>query len=324
MGKMTLPGLPNYVDSASCVPFELAPDGRALVCRGRKVPVVDGIPRFTDSNNYAASFGEQWKRFATTQLDSRTGVPISEGRLFRAVQEEPSWLRGKLVLEAGCGAGRFTEILLKYGATVDSVDISSAVETNQRNCPLGPRHRVTQADIAALPLPTETYDLVMCLGVVQHTPDSKRTISTLVEYVRPGGILVFDHYLAGWLRGPNRRFGIRLLRPVVLGLPVEDRMPFIEELVKRLYPLHKFLGRSRLASHLLRTFSPVVTYHDSLPLTEAQHLEWSLLDTHDSLTDSYKATLSLTEARQMLVALGLTDSHCHAGDNGVVCKCRIS
>src|SRR5204862_3733352 len=48
-------------------------------CRAR-YPVVRSIPRFAAPDNYAANFGFQWNRFSATQLDSRTGVPISRDR----------------------------------------------------------------------------------------------------------------------------------------------------------------------------------------------------------------------------------------------------
>jgi len=314
---------PAYIDAATGEPLVVGEGGNALVNRDRTVPIVDGIPRFVSSENYAASFGHQWLTFSRTQLDSVSGHPITEARLFRALKEDPAWLRGKLVLEAGCGAGRFTEILLKYGARVDSVDLSRAVEANKANCPTGPEHRVTQADICALPVPKRSYDLVFCLGVVQHTPDSGRTIGTLASYAKAGGHLVFDHYVWGILRGANRRLGARLVRPWVLRLPIEERLPYVERLVAWWYPLHRAVGSSRLGSLLLRTISPVITYHDAFPLTEAQHREWSILDTHDSLTDAYKATLTRAEVEALVRLLQVGECHCHLGDNGVVCKCQI-
>ncbi len=56
----------------------------ALVCpEGCRFPVVGGVPRFIESDNYAASFGLQWKTFRKTQLDSHTGTNVSRGRLTR-------------------------------------------------------------------------------------------------------------------------------------------------------------------------------------------------------------------------------------------------
>lgn len=92
------------------------------------------IVRFVFKNNYASSFGLQWNEYRTTQLDSHNGLTISRERLTRLLGGSIDVVNGKKVLEAGCGAGRFTEILLAAGAHVWAVDISSAVEANYRNC----------------------------------------------------------------------------------------------------------------------------------------------------------------------------------------------
>ena len=98
----------------------------------------------------------------------------------------------------------------------------------------------------------------------------------------------------------------------------------MERLVESWYPLHRAAGRSRLASLLLRTVSPVITYHDAFPLTETQHREWSVLDTHDSLTDAYKATLTKAQVEALVRAAAVGECACHTGDNGVVCKCHVT
>ncbi len=104
-------------------------------------------------------------------------------------------LQGVNVLETGCGAGRFTEILLqRRAAHVTSTDLSSAVDANLANCPHSDRHRIIQCDIYKLPFPPASYDVVICLGVIQHTPNPEATIAKLYAQVKPGGALVFDHY----------------------------------------------------------------------------------------------------------------------------------
>src|SRR5262245_58775852 len=76
--------------------------------------VVTNLPVL--SENYAAAFGKQWKRYSLTQLDSYTGLPITRTRALRCIGEANlSWIRGMRTLEAGCGSGRFTEILLSLG-----------------------------------------------------------------------------------------------------------------------------------------------------------------------------------------------------------------
>jgi hypothetical protein len=93
----------------------LSVDNGALLCdKGCRFPVIRGIPRFVSDDLYASSFGLQWNTFRKTQLDSCTGTTISKDRLTR-ILGGLDWLDGKTVLEAGCGAGRFSEVLLKAG-----------------------------------------------------------------------------------------------------------------------------------------------------------------------------------------------------------------
>src|SRR5918999_1054183 len=125
---------------------ELTESAHTLSCNdGCCYPIVDGIPRFVSSDNYSAAFGSQWKKYRLTQLDSHTGVPISTDRLKRCIGND-LWtnLNGKRILEAGCGAGRFTELLLERNAIVTSIDLSEAVDANQENCPQSDRHAIAQ------------------------------------------------------------------------------------------------------------------------------------------------------------------------------------
>src|SRR3954453_10172991 len=96
-------------------------DGMLACPAGEVYPVVAGIPRFVVDQGYAEAFGAQWNHYRLTQLDSHTGATISADRARRCVGEE-LWhtLDDRLVLECGCGAGRFTEVLLERGARVTS------------------------------------------------------------------------------------------------------------------------------------------------------------------------------------------------------------
>src|SRR5207244_9916564 len=141
---------------------------------GASYAIVGFVPRFVPAENYAGNFGFQWNRFSKTQLDSNTGVPISRQRLFGSSGWAPEDLAGKLVLDVGCGAGRFTEAALSAGARVVSIDYSSAVDACYNNFAPNPRLNVMQADIYALPFRPAQFDFIYCLGVLQHTPDVNR------------------------------------------------------------------------------------------------------------------------------------------------------
>jgi hypothetical protein len=52
---------------------------------GRSYSIIRGIPRFVGAENYSDDFGAQWNRFPKTQLDSFTGLDLSEARLAKCL-----------------------------------------------------------------------------------------------------------------------------------------------------------------------------------------------------------------------------------------------
>jgi SAM-dependent methyltransferase len=291
-----------------------------LDCGDHRFPVVNGIPRFVPSRTYADHFGEQWKRYRLTQLDSFTRQPISATRLHRCFGET-LWnrLSNLDVLECGCGAGRFTEVLLDRGARVTSIDLSDAVEANVENFPIGPLHRAAQADILTLPFAPHGFDVVACLGVIQHTPSPEATIARLYSHVRPGGWLVIDHYTyeLGWYTK-----SAPLFRAVLKRLPTEVSIRFTEAMVNRLLPVHKRVAHSRLRSIVCRV-SPVLTHYQTYPeLDDELQRQWALLDTHDSLTDYFKHFRTRGQILRLLSRLGLELISCAYAGNGVEARGR--
>ena len=300
----------------------LADAGDALKCNaGCSYPRRSGIPRFVSSENYSAAFGSQWNKFRLTQLDSHTRAPISRNRLARCFGSELwSDLRDKRVLEAGCGAGRFTEILLEKGALVTSIDLSEAVEANQENCPQTDHHQIAQADITSLPFRPQQFDIVMCLGVIQHTPNPERTIAALYDQVKPGGWLIFDHYTYDPFYYTRTT---PFFRMVFRRLSAERGLLWSEHLVDKLLPVHKRLQRARVLHALFARISPVLGYYRDYPeLGDELQRQWALLDTHDALTDWYKHFRTRDQIEQTLRALELAKISCSYGGIGVEARGR--
>jgi len=313
---MTLPTLICPVHFSSLEGEELA------ACpAGCRYPIRNGIPRFVASDGYAKPFGLQWQRYRRTQLDSYTGVPTSSTRLKRCLGDE-LWerVKGLAVLEVGCGAGRFTEVLLARGASVASVDLSEAVDANRLNCPQSAHHSIAQADVYALPFASSQFDVVLCLGVIQHTPDPERTIASLWRHVRPGGWLVMDHYT---YRLPQSTRTAPLFRVVLKRLNADTALRVTECMVSLLFPLHKAVGRSYWRQALLTRLSPLMVYFHTIPeLSDKLQYEWALLDTHDWLTDWYKHLRTRGQIRRTLQALDAENIWCERGGNGVEARAR--
>jgi SAM-dependent methyltransferase len=302
--------------------------GPALTCpHGHEFIVERRIPRvLCGSSTYADSFGDQWTRYRTTQLDSHTRTTISRDRL-RDCCGPGLWRHLESterthVLEAGCGAGRFTEVLLSLPATfVTSTDLTKAVDANAANCPVSPRHRVVQCDINFFPFAQEAFDIVLCLGVIQHTPDPEAAIQRLWNCVRPGGWLIFDHYSASV--GYYTKLGALLLRPIMKRLPGRTTLALTEGLVRVFFPWHRAARHSRLAQVALSRLSPVLTYYFAHPqLSDELQYQWALLDTHDSLTDFYKHFRSVAQIERTLRNLGALETNCSTGGNGVQARAQ--
>ena len=170
-----------------------------LSCPGcaEKYAIKGGIPRFVPPSNYADSFGFQWNTHAKTQLDSYSGLPISADRFFGVTKWDRD-LSGQKILEAGSGAGRFTEVILGTGADLFTFDFSTAVDANWANNREKGKLNLFQGDIFNIPVEEGSFDKVMCLGVLQHTPDPEAGFRSLTKYVKPGGQLAIDVYRTDW------------------------------------------------------------------------------------------------------------------------------
>ena len=295
---------------------------------GVSYPIIKGIPRIlTDFDNYSSAFGEQWIKWRKTQLDSYTNTTISSDRFYRCIGDDiiNRFKNSKdplYVLEVGCGAGRFTEILLKFPSIrLTSIDLSSAVEANAKNFPQNSYHRIIQTDLLELPFELMKFDIVICLGVIQHTPKPENSIKKLYEQVKPGGDLVIDHYTFDISR--ITKITANILRPIIKRLSSKNRINIIEMLVNIFFPIHRLIRKLPILQKIFSRISPIITYFHVYPeLPENLQKEWSMLDTHDGLTDWYKHLRSLKQITEILHNLQAISINVKNGGNGVEARCK--
>ena len=168
-----------------------------MVCLGceRVFPAPRGVARFVGPQNYANSFGFQWHRYDRTQLDNEE-IKEAEVHFRMKTGFRPEDLKGKWVLDVGCGMGRFAEVATRWGAQVIGVDLSAAAEVAARN--LAARDfTALQADVFFLPFAPESFDYIYSIGVLHHTPDCEKAVKVLPQYLKPGGRMAICAWLAG-------------------------------------------------------------------------------------------------------------------------------
>jgi SAM-dependent methyltransferase len=278
-----------------------------------------GIPRFVPDDGYAESFGEQWTRWRRVQLDSVTGKPLSHDRLFGG-SGWPRRLDGERVLEVGCGAGRFTEVLLGAGAEVWAVDASSAVDAARENLGDHARVHLAQADLFDLPFEEGVFDRVLCYGVLQHTPDPRRAFTTVCGYAKPGGAIAADVYR----RQPfvDRWSAKTLWRPLTTRLPRERLRRLVEWYVPRWLPIDTRLARVPRVGRFLTALVPCWNYTGLLPLDDDELRAWAVLDTFDALSPRYDRPQTLEAVRDWVRDAGLADVEVRYGGNGILINGR--
>lgn len=164
---------------------------------GENYNIKGGIPRFVKTDEYVGSFSFEWQVHKDTQLDSCNRDALSENQMKERLDFDLADLKGKLVLDAGCGVGRFAEVAAKYGAEVVCADLSYAVESAYNNIGKLENIHIMQADILKLPLKPAVFDLVYSYGVLHHTPDAKFSFSEIAKFVKTKGtisIFVYSSY----------------------------------------------------------------------------------------------------------------------------------
>ena len=109
-------------------------------------------------------------------------------------------LRGKKVLEIGCGMGFHAELLASSGADLTTIDLSeTSVEATRRRFAMkGLSGDIRHMDAERLDFPAETFDLVWSWGVIHHSSHTGRIVRQIERVLKPGGatkIMVYN--LAG-------------------------------------------------------------------------------------------------------------------------------
>jgi SAM-dependent methyltransferase len=218
---------------------------------------------------------------------------------------------GRLVLDAGCGAGRFAEIALALGGRVIAVDYSSAIDAARANLKDKGEIDFIQADINALPFARGAFPLAYCLGVIQHTPEPAASFRKLAKVLAPGGRLALDVYPAGW---KNIFFAKYWIRPVTRRMSAEHSYRLVEKIFPALYACSRVVARIPLFGHYLRYLLPVVNYNGVYPLDTRQQREWALLDTFDMWAPAYDQPQTMAALRGWFEEAGFENIETfHAG-----------
>lgn len=183
-------------------------EGR-LACEscGREYPIAGGVPRLACEQKDVLA-AKTRDRFAWEWLRYPGSLPEDAAVFLEETQLPAEFFRGKRVLDAGCGMGRYSVVALSLGAEVVALDLSESLIRLAALAAQWPRLHVVQGDLLAVPFKVGSFDLVYSQGVLHHTADTRAAFEQVAALVKPGG------HLSVWLYGKAGRFADFATNPI--------------------------------------------------------------------------------------------------------------
>jgi SAM-dependent methyltransferase len=214
-------------------------------------------------------FGRQWNTYQVQRPEEDLAYFRSKTGL------EASDLSGKLVLDAGCGSGRYSRIAGEAGAIVIGVDLSSAVETAGSYTSHLPNVHIIQTDIFRLPLKLQLFQFIYSIGVLHHTPDTKKALSSLIPLLAASG------EISVWLY-PRWPLPVELYNQLLRAITTRMTLDTLHRLAVMLEPvgllkLKLLTARrwwQRIVGQLLRGITIGVSYHPDREIRICDTFDW--------------------------------------------------
>jgi 2-polyprenyl-3-methyl-5-hydroxy-6-metoxy-1,4-benzoquinol methylase len=275
-----------------------------LVCpQGHRLHIKSGVILMVSDESYSSSFGEQWNRFANTQVDSLNGSHLTEDRFFSETGWTKESLAGATVLDAGCGSGRFSEITAKYAQQVISVDLSEAIFALPAH--LADRRNILRihGDLRELSLDFTKITHVFSIGVIQHTPKPYDTILKLLDSMSPGTKFAFTAYARRWYTPLHPKY---LIRPVTRRVPRKKLLNQLEALVPKYFDILMKIVRPRRSRRLFKFLLPIALYPEfEGKMNRDTLMEFTILDTFDMLTPKYDKPLTSKKVAKLVEPMSI-------------------
>ncbi|MBD2089335.1 3-demethylubiquinone-9 3-O-methyltransferase [Microcoleus sp. FACHB-1515] len=158
----------------------------------------------------------------------------------------PDW-QGLRVLDVGCGGGYTCEFLASRGAIVSGIDqsqacINSAIEHAKQDYSI----EYQQGFAEKLPYLDDSFDVVICVDVLEHVDNVEKSIAQIQRVLKPGGIFLFDTINRTWKS------------KVVMIWLLEN---LLGEIPRGVHDWHQFILPQELRNYLERSQFSEITLH---------------------------------------------------------------
>lgn len=246
-------------------------------------------------------FGDEWLKF----FEQDDALVKKGGDEYFDILNDTIINSKTYVLDIGCGTGRWTKYLIQKVGFIEAIDPSNAIFAADKLLGKTENVRLSKASIETLPFADGTFDFVMSIGVLHHTPNTHQALIDCVKKVKKGGYF----YVYLYYNLENRGFFYKtlfklsdLVRRIVSRLPRKMKhlicdvlaiifyMPFIS-----LGRFFKSLGFRNLANRM--------------PLHGYQNHSFFIIrnDSLDRFGTRLEKRFSSKQIIEMMESAGLTD-----------------
>jgi ubiquinone/menaquinone biosynthesis C-methylase UbiE len=123
-----------------------------------------------------------------------TATPLNLAKRLGVIQRYAG-VRGRRILDCGCGAGDYVYALQQLGADAWGIEYS---REKLARAPASVSGRVSVGDLHHIALRDSSVDVALLNEVLEHVPDDRRALREVHRVLRPGGVLL--------IFSPNRRY----------------------------------------------------------------------------------------------------------------------
>jgi ubiquinone/menaquinone biosynthesis C-methylase UbiE len=210
-------------------------NNKIIICKNcnRKYNKKDGIIDFSLVSNKTKdkikeveqttkAFGWQWNN---SNMGHNVGSKTYSKKLFfdrYGINEKQleSYITNKVIYDPAIGSGRVEHIFAKYTKEIYATDLSDAVyEAKNKLENLFDNIHYFKGNLITPPFRENSFDAVVCHAILQHTGNTFEGIKSLINVLKPNGILFFDVYKKA---APIRDFTDDFIRSLVCNLEPQD------------------------------------------------------------------------------------------------------
>ena len=215
-----------------------------LISKNSKYPIIDGIPKFVQSNSkddqykIQKCFSYQWTKsdFGQPEKFSNDDIKHDVIETMDLTDDDLSSFDDKIVLDVGVGSGASSRLWGPMAKEFHGVDIGDGIYRAKSTLKDTVKNPIlSHADLHHLPYADESFDVIVSNGVLHHTPNTKNALKCVYPKIKKGGSIIFYIYK---VKTPLREFSDDYIRNLISDLTPDEAFEKTKSITKLAESLH--------------------------------------------------------------------------------------